>query len=123
MAGKNILNKMSLNCGVDILEISKFQKAKEKHGEKFLKRIYTERERATLRGKKNELLYLCLLFSFKEAVWKALPSELQKYHYFRDIEIGWEKEKAFLLSDLNYKTVLAYSVSDKYVITTAVLYK
>jgi len=60
---------MILKTGIDIIEISRIQAALERHGERFLKRVFTEREIAECRGRADAL---ALRFAAKEAATKAL---------------------------------------------------
>ena len=55
--------------GIDIIEIARIQRALDDFGERFLRRIYTEREREWYRGRVNEL---AARFAAKEATSKAL---------------------------------------------------
>src|SRR5690606_34284506 len=55
--------------GIDIIEISRIKRAYDDFGERFLTRVYTERERERYRGRVNEL---AARFAAKEATSKAL---------------------------------------------------
>jgi len=55
--------------GVDIIEIPRIEAALNRHGERFLRRVYTELEAAFCRGRSSEL---AARFAAKEAVMKAL---------------------------------------------------
>ena len=55
--------------GIDIIEISRIAKAVDSWGDRFLKRIYTNREIEYCRGRAPEL---AARFAAKEAVMKAL---------------------------------------------------
>jgi holo-[acyl-carrier protein] synthase len=55
--------------GIDIIEISRIQRSYNDFGERFLNRVYTERERERYRGRVNEL---AARFAAKEATSKAL---------------------------------------------------
>ena len=66
---------MKLATGIDLVEISRVQRAIERHGERFLKRIYTARE-LDLFG--ENMASLAGRFAAKEAVSKALGSGLGK---------------------------------------------
>ncbi len=55
--------------GIDIIEISRIAKAVDSWGERFLKRIYTDREIEYCKGRAPEL---AARFAAKEAVMKAL---------------------------------------------------
>jgi len=79
---------VEIYTGIDIIDVERFKDVLERQGQRFLKRVYTERELDSIpRGK--EALYLCFSFSFKEAAWKALPVCMQKNCYFKNIEILW----------------------------------
>lgn len=60
---------MIVKTGVDIIEISRIQAALERHGERFLKRVFTELEVLECRGRADAL---AVRFASKEAVSKAL---------------------------------------------------
>jgi holo-[acyl-carrier protein] synthase len=60
---------MILKTGVDIIEIGRIQAALERHGERFLKRVFTERETFECRGRAEAL---AVRFAAKEAASKAL---------------------------------------------------
>jgi len=64
---------MALSVGVDIAEIERISRAVERWGDRFLQRIYTEREIAYCRGRIAEL---AARFAAKEAVSKALGTGL-----------------------------------------------
>lgn len=55
--------------GIDLIEIPRIQRAYDDFGERFLLRVYTERERERYRGRVNEL---AARFAAKEATSKAL---------------------------------------------------
>lgn len=58
-----------LATGVDLVNIARVERVVQRYGERFLKRIYTERERGFARGRPAEL---AARFAAKEAVAKAL---------------------------------------------------
>lgn len=60
---------MNLRTGVDLLEIERLQAVLQRHGERFLLRIYTPLEREQCAG---NLPSLAARFAAKEAVAKAL---------------------------------------------------
>ena len=60
---------MILKTGIDIIEIPRIQAALDRHGERFLKRIFTEREVFECRGRADAL---AVRFAAKEATSKAL---------------------------------------------------
>lgn len=86
--------------GIDIIEVERIERAVKKHGERFLKRIYTERELSQLSGAKSEkyfILELAAIWAAKEAVTKVLGVGLKIIGSwekngvsFREIEILYE---------------------------------
>ncbi|MBN1979259.1 MAG: holo-ACP synthase [Anaerolineae bacterium] len=58
-----------LTTGVDLIEISRIERALENHGERFLARVFTQNEVLYCRGRVPEL---AARFAAKEAVSKAL---------------------------------------------------
>ena len=58
-----------LSVGVDIVEIARIKQVFQRHGKRFLRRVYTEEEIAYCRGRVPEL---AARFAAKEAVSKAL---------------------------------------------------
>lgn len=60
-----------LYTGVDLIEVQRLGAAIERHGDRFLRRVFTEREREQLKG---NLPSLAGRFAAKEAVAKALST-------------------------------------------------
>ena len=58
-----------LSTGIDVIEIARVARAVDRHGRRFLERIYTPLEVAVCRGRTGEL---AAHFAAKEAVSKAL---------------------------------------------------
>ncbi|MEX0682937.1 MAG: holo-ACP synthase [Dehalococcoidia bacterium] len=69
--------------GVDIIEIHRIAAALNKHGERFLRRVYTPLEAAFCRSRPNEL---AARFAAKEAVMKALGTGARGVAW-REIEV------------------------------------
>lgn len=76
---------MSLSVGVDIVELDRVQRAVERYGERFLRRIYTAEELARYRDRLPEL---AARFAAKEAVSKALGVGL---NHISTEGIGWHE--------------------------------
>lgn len=60
---------MKLSSGIDLIEIERIKKALERHGDRFLERIYTPAEVTASRSSAPEL---AARFAAKEAASKAL---------------------------------------------------
>src|SRR5207302_6610009 len=69
--------------GVDIIEVDRVRKVYEHHGERFLKRVFTEIEVSQCRGKVTRLAGR---FAAKEAISKALGTGLHGVAW-REMEI------------------------------------
>ena len=72
-----------ITAGVDIIEIARIQRALDDFGERFLRKVYTERERARYATRVAEL---AARFAAKEATSKALGTGIRGL-YWREMEI------------------------------------
>jgi len=111
--------------GIDLLEISKFEKVFARHGEKFLKRIFTEKELSYFyrRGPtKIVIAELAARYAAKEAVSKVLGTGIKLLGskgkigvFWKEVEVltessgkpiivlhGWAKERA---GELGFKEI------------------
>lgn len=84
---------MNLSSGIDLIEIDRIQKALERHGERFLKRVFTDAELAPLRTKNIKTAQprviaaeLAARFAAKEACSKALGTGIGPVSW-KDMEI------------------------------------
>lgn len=86
---------MTLRTGVDLVEVSRLRDAIERHGERFLKRIYTPLELEQMHG---NLASLAARFAAKEAVAKALGTGIGDLSWL-EVEIlrGERKEPVLRL--------------------------
>lgn len=78
---------MIAGTGIDIVEISRFRKAKKKWGKSFLNKIFTESEIAYSRKRRFQDQHFAARFAAKEAVLKAFGDKLSSIHNWQDIEI------------------------------------
>jgi holo-[acyl-carrier protein] synthase len=92
---------VALTTGVDIVEVARVYRAVERHGERFLARIYTGTEVARYGGRVDELAGR---FAAKEAASKALGVGLR---HMSAHGIGWHDVE--VLSDRFGKPVLRLS--------------
>lgn len=80
---------MKIACGTDIIEIERIKENIEKLGEKFLNKIYTEKEIQYCESKKvQKYQSYAARFAVKEATFKAISFKLKnKYEIqWKDIE-------------------------------------
>jgi len=73
--------------GIDIAEVDRVKAAIERHGEKFLKRVYTEREREYCERFKNKYERYAGRFAAKEATMKALGTGWSRGVRWVDVEV------------------------------------
>jgi len=76
---------MIYGIGIDIVKIERMKKVVEKWGNKFLERVFTDREISYCYEKKEPFLSLAVRFAAKEALIKAVGSI--EYVSLRDIEV------------------------------------
>ncbi len=82
---------MIVGLGTDIVEIDRIDQMIKRHGEAFLKRVYTEAEIAYCQKRKQNAEAFAGRWAAKEAVMKVLGTGMIKGIGFIDIEILNEK--------------------------------
>ncbi len=79
---------MVLGLGIDIIEVSRIKGIMEKYGDKFFRRILTEKEIAYCKSyTANPELHFAGRFASKEAYSKAIGTGINKNFGWKDIEI------------------------------------
>jgi holo-[acyl-carrier protein] synthase len=73
--------------GVDVIEIARVGDVVERWGEHFLGKIFTEREIAYARARKNPLHHFAARFAVKEAVAKAVATGWRGGFRWKDVEV------------------------------------
>lgn len=104
--------------GVDIIEIARIERTLADFGERFLRRVYTERERERYRSRPSEL---AARFAAKEATSKALGTGIRGIRW-REMEVlsnrrgkpvlilhGGAAERAALLGLVAFDVSLTHS--------------
>ncbi|MEJ2195080.1 MAG: holo-ACP synthase [Ignavibacteriaceae bacterium] len=123
---------MVIGIGIDIIEINRIKKNIEKHGDKFLSRVFSSNEIKYCLPKANKYQHFAARYAAKEAVYKALASGWQEGLSWQDIEISNEpngmpiaivsgKLKIFFSDDKQLK--ISMSHSRDYVTCVAIIYK
>jgi holo-[acyl-carrier protein] synthase len=80
-----------VGLGVDIAEVERVRGAIERHGEVFLRRVYTPREREYCERFKNKFERYAGRFAAKEAAMKALGTGWSRGVRWVDVEVVREK--------------------------------
>lgn len=78
---------MITGVGIDLEEVGRIRGAIERHGERFLQRIFTAAEIAYVEGTANRYERYTARFAAKEAGMKALGTGMLQGVGFRDFEV------------------------------------
>ena len=78
---------MILGIGNDLIDIRRIDKTIQKHGERFLNRVYTDIERAKSDRRAARAASYAKRFAAKEACAKALGTGLNQGVYWRDMGV------------------------------------
>ncbi len=84
----SMISRMSVIAhGVDMVACSRLKEAIDRHGERFLQRVFTPAELEYCCGKKREIEHLAGRFAAKEAVLKVLGTGWRDGINWTDIEV------------------------------------
>ena len=78
---------MIIGIGSDIIDARRIGKTIERHGERFLARIYTPSERARAESRANRVETYAKRFAAKEACAKALGTGFRRGIFWRDMGV------------------------------------
>lgn len=78
---------MIIGIGSDITDIRRIEKVIGRHGDRFLSRIFTDKERARAEKKKNRVETYAKRFAAKEACSKALGTGMRGGVWWRDMGV------------------------------------
>ena len=73
--------------GIDLVDCPRIEQMIERHGERFIKRVFTEAEQAYAGANKNEVEKLAGRFAAKEAILKLMGTGWRGRIAWTDIEI------------------------------------
>ena len=76
-----------LGVGLDATEISRVRDVYERHGERFLRRVFTDQEVAYCLRHRDPSSSLAARFAAKEAAMKALGTGVSRGVVWRDVEV------------------------------------
>lgn len=111
---------MILGLGIDIIEIERVKDSIDKFGDKFLNKLFTEKEIEYCSSKPNKYQHYAARFAAKEAVAKALATGWNHEFNFKFVEIFNEPNgmpkvnlhgslKSFLENDKELKISITHS--------------
>ncbi len=78
---------MQLAHGIDLVDFSRIESMIERHGDRFLHRVFTQREQAEADSVKNRIEKLAGRFATKEAVMKLIGTGWRGGIAWTDIEV------------------------------------
>jgi len=78
---------MIIGIGTDLVDIRRIEQTIERHGDRFINRIYTEVERARAERKQNRIDTYAKRFAAKEACAKALGTGIRHGVWWRDMGV------------------------------------
>ncbi len=78
---------MEIRQGIDIVSVERLEEAARRHGERFLKRVFTPDERAYCDSKRYKYEHYAARFAAKEAMMKAMEIRRKNRLRFREIEV------------------------------------
>ncbi len=85
---------MILGTGTDIVAVERIERLVDKYGERFTRRLFTDRELALCLPRANCYECLAARFAAKEAVMKALGTGYSQGVKYREIEVtGGEDQR------------------------------
>ena len=76
-----------LRCGIDLIEVPRVRAVLDKHGERFLARVFTPTEIAYCAAKARPWPHYAARFAAKEALFKALPAGTLPVLVWREIGV------------------------------------
>jgi holo-[acyl-carrier protein] synthase len=75
-------------CGVDLIEVSRVRQAIERHGDRFLQRVFHPDEIAYCQRKKHPWPNWSVRFAAKEALFKAVRPGTLRHLIWREIYVA-----------------------------------
>jgi holo-[acyl-carrier protein] synthase len=96
---------MIVGIGVDVVEVSRIRETLEKQGDRFLRRIYTDVEKAYCNARRDPVPHYAVRFAAKEAALKALGTGWSRGIRWQDVEVRREEGKA--------PTIVLYGEAEK----------
>ena len=120
---------MIIGIGSDILDIRRIERTIERHGDRFLERIFTaaERTKAEKRTERIRAATYAKRFAAKEAASKALGTGFRAGVFWRDLGVvnlpsgqptlrltGGAAERLKAITPAGYRAVIALTMTDEF---------
>ncbi len=103
------LGRLVLGVGTDLVEVARIRAALERHGDKFLHRLYTDEEIAYCRRHRDPHPFLAARFAAKEAASKAFGTGIARGFGWKTFSVAHNEHGAPLavLDDTGQKLLAA----------------
>jgi holo-[acyl-carrier protein] synthase len=118
---------MILGIGSDLIDIRRIEKSLERHGERFVARIFTEVEKGRAENRAGRAASYAKRFAAKEACSKALGSGISEGVFWRDMGVvnlpsgrptmhltGGAAEKLERLTPPEHRAVIHLTITDEF---------
>jgi holo-[acyl-carrier protein] synthase len=118
---------MILGIGSDLCDIRRIEKTLERHGERFINRIFTQIERSRAERKANRTATFAKRFAAKEACAKALGTGMNRGVFWRDMGVvnqrsgqptmkltGGAAERLAALTPAGHEAVIHLTITDEH---------
>jgi len=125
---------MILGIGSDLVDIRRIDKSLERHGERFVARVFTEIEKARAESRAGRTASYAKRFAAKEACSKALGSGISEGVFWRDMGVvnlptgrptmhltGGAAEKLERLTPPNHRVVIHLTITDEFPMAQALV--
>jgi len=117
---------MILGIGSDLIDVRRIERTIERHGERFLDRIFTATERAKAEGRSRRVETYAKRFAAKEACAKALGTGIRHGVWWRDMGVvnmpsgrptmaltGGARKRLDALTPKGHRAQIDISISDE----------
>lgn len=123
---------MIVGLGSDLIDIRRIEKTLERHGERFVRRVFTEVEQRKSDRRKERAASYAKRFAAKEACAKALGTGLSRGVFWRDMGVvnlpggkptmeltGGAALRLSAMMPADYKGVIHLTITDDYPLAQA----
>jgi holo-[acyl-carrier protein] synthase len=123
---------MIIGIGSDLIDIRRIEKTLERHGERFLERIFTVVEQARSERRKQRTASYAKRFAAKEACSKALGTGLSHGVFWRDMGVvnlpggkptmqltGGAAERLARMTPTGHRAVIHLTITDDFPLAQA----
>ena len=125
---------MIIGLGSDLIDIRRIEKMMERHGDRFMQRIYTDIEQAKSDKRMQRAASYAKRFAAKEACSKALGTGLRKGVFWRDMGVvnlpggkpsmkltGGALKRLQDMTPAGYEAVIDLTITDDFPLAQAIV--